>query len=182
MSTIPGAPVVAAHFGEAMVMYSESERVECVVDGAPPGDNGRLFIVEPGKPKKVPYEAGRFMLDHLGYTGVVRVAVTETDSGSTFDLKTAKAESLAKLEKGDDLRFKAWLAGIIEDYVKRSKPVPEPDESIMRIIERRGYNLKSYGITPIGWAEKEKHDDVEALRSQVAALTAKLSQLSSKKD
>src|SRR5579864_3413158 len=126
MSIIPGAAVVAAHYGEAVVLYSEAERVEAVVDGAPPQENGRLFIVEPGKPKKVPYEAARFILDHLGYTGVVRVDVVESDAGTKYDLVKAKAESLAKLEKADDMRFKVWLSGVIEDYVKRSKPVPQP--------------------------------------------------------
>jgi hypothetical protein len=177
LATIPGAPVIAAHFGETMVLYSEGERVEAVVDGAPPGDTGRLFVVEPGKPKKVPYEAGRFMLDHLGYTGVVRVNVTESDSGTTYDIANAKVESIAKLAQGDEMRFKYWLAGVVDDYVKRNKPVPQPEESIMRIIERRGYDLKNYGIVPIGWAEKEKGGEMDALRAQVAELTAKLNAL-----
>jgi hypothetical protein len=174
MGSIPGAPVVAAHFGEQVVLYSESERVECVVDGAPPGENGRLFIIEPGKPKKVPHEAARFILDHLGYTGVVRVDVAESDTGTKYDLAKAKAESLAKLVQADDLRFKAWLSGVIEDYVKRSKPVPAPDDTIMRIITRRGYDLKKYGIVPIGWAEADKVDEIAVLREQVAKLTKAL--------
>jgi hypothetical protein len=173
-STIPGAAVVAARIGETVVVYSESERVECVVDGAPPQENGRLFIVEPGKPKKVPYEAARFMLDHLSYTGVVRVDVIESEDGTKYDLPKAKAESLAKLKEMDDLRFRRWLSGVIEDYVKRSKPVPSPEESIQRIIDRRGYDLKKYGIVPVGWAETEKIDEIAVLREQVARLTTAL--------
>lgn len=173
-STIPGAAVVAAHYGEQVVLYSEAERVECVVDGAPPAENGRLFIVEPGKPKKVPHEAARFILDHLGYTGVVRVDVVESDTGTKYDLVKAKRESLAKLEAADDLRFKAWLSGIVEDFVKRSKPVPQPDDAIMRIIERRKYDLKKYGIVPIGWAEDESKSEVAQLKKQVEDLMTAL--------
>jgi hypothetical protein len=174
MASIPGAAVMAAHFGEAVVLYSESERVEAVVDGAPPQENGRLFIVEPGKPKKVPYEAARFMLDHLGYTGVVRVDVVESDSGTKYDLTKAKVESLAKLKTADEMRFKAWLSGVIEDYVKRSKPVPVPDDAIMRVIQRRGYDLKAYGIVPIGWAEDSSKTEIQQLRKQVEDLMAAL--------
>lgn len=173
-SNIPGAAVVAAHYGEQVVLYSEAERVECVVDGAPPAENGRLFIIEPGKPKKVPHEAARFILDHLGYTGVVRVDVVDSDTGSKYDLVKAKQESLAKLEAADDMRFKAWLSGVIEDYVKRSKPVPQPDEAIMRIITRRGYDLKKYGIVPIGWAEDESKSEIAALQKKVDGLMAAL--------
>lgn len=177
MASMPGAVVTAARLGESVVLYSESERVECVVDGAPPSaENGRLFIVEPRKPKKVPYEAARFILDHLGYTGVVRVDVIESDSGTKYDLAKAKAESLAKLVAADDLRFRAWLSGVIEDYVKRSKPVPAPEDSIQRIIDRRKYDLKKYGIVPIGWAESEKVDEIAVLREQVARLTNMLNQ------
>ena len=173
-SAIPGAAVVAAHYGEMVVLYSEAERVEVVVDGAPPQENGRLFIVEPGKPKKVPYEAARFILEHLGYTGVVKVDVIESEGGTKYDLAKAKADSMAKLVQADDLRFKAWISGVIEDYVKRSKPVPAPEGAILRIIERRKYDLKKYGIVPIGWAEADKIDEVAELRAQVARLAAAL--------
>lgn len=177
MATNPGAPVVAAHFGDTMVLYSEHERVEAVVDGAPPRENGRLFVVEPGKPTKVPYEAGRFMLEHLGYTGVVRVNITESDTGTTYDVKTARKESDAKLAEQDHLRFQRWVSSMVEDYVKRSKPVPAPDDAIQRVIDRRGYDLKKYGIVPIGWAESEKVDEAQVLREQVAKLTQQVQQL-----
>lgn len=183
MASIPGAPVIAAHYGEAMVLYSELERVGAVVDGAPANSHGhtlgRLYIVEPNKPTKVPYEAGRFILDHLGYTGVVQVDITETDSGTRYDIPKAQADSRAKLKESDELRFKSWISGVIDDYVKRNKPVPQPDDSIMAVIARRGYDLKAYGIVPIGWAEKGKADELQALRDELASLRA---QLASKAD
>ena len=177
MATIPGAAVVAAHFGETMVLYSEVERVEVVVDGAPPGPNGRLFTVEPKKATKVPYEAGRFILDHLGYTGAVRVEVQESDTGTKYDIPKAKAESLAKLERGDEIRFKGWLNGVITDYVKQNKPVPAPEGAILDIINRRSYNLKQYGVTPIGWGEKAADAEKEALKAQVTAQAKQLEAL-----
>jgi hypothetical protein len=175
MGTIPGAVVIPAHFGESVILYSEVERVEVVVDGAPAGPDGRLFTIEPGHPKRVPYEAARFILDHFGYTGVVRVNVVETDSGTTNDLATARRESIEKIKMADDMRFRAWVASVVEDYIRKNKPVPQPDDAIMRVIERRGYDLKQYGIVPVGWAEKEKADELDALRAQVKALEKKLS-------
>lgn len=181
MATIPGAQVVASRYGETVVLYSEGNRVEIQgAYGAPPGPDGYCWIVEPGKPKKVPFEVGRIALDHYGYTGVVLVDVTETRdelgniTGTKYDLETAKKQSRVKTERGDELMFKGWLSGAIEDYVKRNKPVPEPPEAIMVIIERRGYDLKKYGIVPIGWAEKAESSEVAALRAELNALKKKL--------
>ena len=178
MATILGT-TVAAHYGETVLVYSE-ELIECVVDGAPPGETGRLFRVEPGKPKRVPYEAWRFMRDHLGYTGVVEVDVIETKddlgnvTGTKYDLEKAKRDSEAKLKVADEQRFQYWLNGVIEDYVKRSKPVPQPDDAIQRLLDRRGYDLKQYGIVPIGWREKQHTSEVEALRAELAELKKQL--------
>lgn len=172
---------MAAHFGESMILYSESEPISIVVDGAPPtyehGHYGRQFNIPAKKPTKVPYEAGRFILDHLGYTGVVRVEVTESDTGTKYDVAKAKQESIDKLKDGDELRFKFWLSGVIEDYVKRSKPVPKPDDTIMRIIERRGYDLRQYGIVPIGWREAESQKESEALHAQIKTLQDQVAKL-----
>ena len=57
MSTMPGAVVIPKNYGESMVLYSAIERIAAVVDGARPGPNGRLFIIEPDKATKVSYEA-----------------------------------------------------------------------------------------------------------------------------
>jgi hypothetical protein len=190
MATIPGAPVVAAHYGESMVLYSGGIRVEATVDGAPavqesPGNDpdkhaGRTFVIPIGKATKVPYEAGRFILDHLGYTGVVRVDVKESDSGTKYDIEKAKRESEAKLAKGDEIMFKSWLTGVIEDFVRRNKPVPAPEGNILAIIERRGYDLKKYGIVPIGWGEKAADEEKAALRKEIDDLKAALAVLTKK--
>lgn len=187
MATIPGAPIVASHYGESMVLYSEGLRVEAIVDGAPPilddpkGDpdkhSGRTFVIPIGKATKVPYEAGRFILDHLGYTGVVRVDVKESETGSKYDIEKAKRESAEKLKRGDEIMFKSWLTGVIDDFVKRNKPVPAPEGSILAIIERRGYDLRKYGITPIGWGEKAADEEKADLKRQLAELQAKVAEL-----
>lgn len=152
---LPGQTVIPKGYGESMVLYTATDKVECVVDGAPVGPMGRLFIIEPGKAKKVPFEAGRFILEHLAYTGVVRVQETETDSGIEYDIEGAKQESLALSELMDKQRFQRYMDGVIEDFVRKNKPVPQPDPATMRIIERRGYDLKKYGIKPIGWEDPE---------------------------
>lgn len=177
MGTMPGAVVMPQHYADYMILYSATDRVEAVVDGAPAGPNGRLYIVEPGKAQKVPYEAGRFILDHLGYTGVVRVQETETDTGITFDIETAKQASLNKSKDADEKRFKDYISAAVEDYVKQSKPVPPPSDAILRVIERRGYDLKRFGIVPIGWEEPEKDARVQQLEDQLKALQAQIANL-----
>lgn len=165
-ATMPGSVVIPQRYGEAMVLYT-SERVACVVDGAPPGKHGRLFIVEPGKTTKVPYEAGRFILDHLGYTGVVRVEEEETEEGTHYNLQKAREESESLLAAQDEKRFHQFVTDCVEDYVKRNKPVPQPPESILAVIHRRGYDLKKFGIVPIGWEDPEKNSRVAQLEEQV---------------
>ena len=174
MGNMPGMAVIPTHYADHMVLYTATERVEAVVDGAPVGKAGRLFIIEVGKPTRVPYEAGRFILEHLGYTGVVRVEETEDDSGVHYDVQKGKAESLAASAEQDDMRFRRYISDAVEDFVKRNKPVPEPPEPILRIIERRGYDLKRFGIVPIGWEEPDKDKRLADLEAQLAALQAKL--------
>jgi len=190
-ATIPGAVVMASHYGETMVLYSAVTRVEAEVSGAPPvtddpkGDPdkhcGRTFVVPVGKATKVPYEAGRFILDHMGYTGVVRVDVLESDSGTKYDIVKAKAESTDKSKRGDEIMFKGWLTGVITDFVKQNKPVPAPEGTILDIINRRGYDLKKFGITPIGWGEKAADEEKEALKRQIADLQAQVKLLADRK-
>lgn len=181
MSVLPGAPVTPRTFGQTAVLYSAVEDCSAVVDGAPPtvtdGHRGRLFIVKAGKPTRVPEEAARFMLDHYGYTGVVRVRETPTSDGIHYELKEAHQESLDKLAQADEVIFRNWLSGIIEDYVKRSKPVPVPDERMAKLIARRHYNLKDYGIVPIGFAEKQHDAEMEKRDAEIAQLKAQLESL-----
>lgn len=191
---LPGQSIIGKHYGEAMVLFTAGDAVETVVDGAPVGPEGRLFRIAPGRPKKVPYEAGRFILEHLAYTGVVRVEETETDTGIEYDIEGAKKASLALLEKQDNARFQVYVASVVEDYISKNKPVPPPSPPILAIIERRGFDLKKYGIKPIGWSDPEKErmdaqakenadlkDELLALRNQMAALSAQVAGESKKK-
>jgi hypothetical protein len=165
-----------------MRLYSHSERVAATVDGAPPGPHGRLFIVEPGVVTKVPDEAGRFLLEHLAYTGVVRVDEIESENGVQFDKEKAVEESLASLEAQDRVRFQTYIQNMVKDYVERNRPVPPPPDSILRLIERRGYDLKSYGIVPIGWEAPDKDARVVQLEEENKALKTSMADLNSKLD
>ena len=66
------------------------------------------------------------------------------------------------------------------------KPVPPPDERTLRAIKRRGYDLKNFGIVPIGWEkpEDQKITDLKAenelLRAQHAELRARMESLEGK--
>lgn len=182
-AAIPGVQVQASTYHDTMVLFTATDQVEAVVDGARPGPRGRLFIVPPGKPTKVPYEAGRFILEHLGYTGVVRVAESETETGVTWDVDAAREESLAKSEEQDSKRLAQFVSDMVTDFVQRNKPVPPPPDSIMRIIERRKFDLKRFGIRPIGFTDpaQEAHDELAAenksLKDQLAVLTSQVAQL-----
>lgn len=176
MATIPDAISSAVQYGQTVLLYSE-ERLEVGgVYGAPPGPHGYCWVIEAGKPVRVPVEVRRYIQDHLPNSGVVEVPVSESKDefgnviGTKFDLPSAKAASQKKLAEGDDAAFRQWLSNTIEDFVKRSKPVPQPPDHIMTIIQRRGYDLKKYGIVPIGWAEKDKVDELQALRDEIASL------------
>lgn len=173
--TLPGGPVTAFNYHNHMILYTEGEEVIAVVDGAPPGPDGRKFTVTPGKAVKVPWEAGRFILEHLGYTGVVRVNETEKadGSGTEYDIEAAKVESLAKFEEEDAKRWANYIEYCITDKVNNKRAVPATPDTIKRIMARRGYRLGDYGIAPVGEIAP-KDAAMEALQKQVAELTAKL--------
>jgi hypothetical protein len=177
MGTMPGAVVIAKHYGEAMVLYSAIEKVAAVVDGAPVGKNGRLFIVEPEKPVKVPYEAGRFILEHYAYLGVVRVDEEETETGITYHVDKAKTESLALTQQMDDQRFNQYVSDVVTDYLNQKKPAPRTPAVIQKIIERRGYDLKRYGIFPLGEKESEQLAKMATLEADNKAKDEKLQTL-----
>ncbi len=181
-TTLPGQVVTAYKYHDYMVLYTAGEPVHAVVDGAPPGPNGRLFNVDPGKAVKVPYEAGRFLCEHLGYTGVVRVDEHEREdgTGTEFDIEKARAESLTKFEAEDARRWRDYVQYCIEDKINNKRAVPATPDTIKAIIQRRGYRLADYGIAPIGEiqpadaAMKQLQELVASQAASIAALTAKL--------
>lgn len=181
MATLPGTIVAAQSYHEYMMLYTAGEKVECVVDGAKPGPLGRLFIVETNKAVRVPYEAGRFILEHLGYTGVVRVNETEREdnTGIEFDIETAKAESLAKFEQEDERRWRDYVEYCITDKINNKKAVPATPDTIKRLIARRGYRLADFGISPVG--EKQPQDAaMEELKALVASQSKQIAEMTKK--
>lgn len=173
--TLPGQTVIPKGYGEAVVLYSESG-CSAVVDGAPPGPNGRNYIIPAKKPTKVPFEVGRHLLnnDQFPYLDVVKVDELETEAGVSYDVAKAKSESMERGKQSDELAFKRYISDAVTDYVKNNKPVPQPPDNILRIIERRGYDLKRFGITPIGWENPDKDKRVADLEAQVARLIEQL--------
>ena len=59
--------------------------------------------------------------------------------------------------------------------------MPQPPENILGVIQRRGYDLKKFGIKPIGWEEPEKDAQVKLLQEQLAAMKEQISALEAKK-
>jgi hypothetical protein len=179
---LPGQTAIPKGWGESMVLYS-LDGVSVVVDGAPPGPNGRLYIIPAGKPIKVPFEVGRFLLEdgRFPYTDVVRVAETESDTGITYDVEGAKKDALSKSELADDLAFKNYVSGAVADFVKNNKPVPQPPEQILKIMERRGFRLEQYGISPIGW-KKPEDAKVAAMAQENSALKQQMDEMRKRLD
>lgn len=186
----PGLPMTAGmYYGKTMVLYTAGDKVEAVVDGAPVGPNGRLYVVEPNDPTEVPWEAGRFILEHLGYTGVVAVDVLETRNernkltGTEYDVEKAHAESEIKLEQSDQIIWRQFISDMMEDYVSRrdgkNKVVPPPPERINRIIKRRGYKLIDYGIKPVGFEDPNEVSN-KAVMAENATLKTQMADLNSK--
>lgn len=169
--TLPGGASTPFRYHDYMILYTAGEKVEVVVDGAPPGPMGRLFVVEADKPIKVPYEAGRFILEHLAYTGVVRV--TETDradgTGTEYDVASARTESLKQFEAEDARRWREYIEYCITDKINNKKAVPATPDAIKRIIARRNYRLSDFGIAPVG--------EIQPQDTAVAALTAQLAEM-----
>lgn len=187
MLSNPGQPMTAAmHYGKTMVLYTAQEAVQAVVDGAPPGPNGRLFIVEVGDPTEVPWEAGRFILDHLGYTGVVKVdeiPVTNERGkkvGVEYNVEKAHADSLEAGRLHDEARWARFISDMMDDYVSRrdgkQKAVPQPPAPMQRIMERRGYKLSDYGIKPLGFEDPTVLAN-DAMKAENADLKARLARL-----
>jgi hypothetical protein len=181
------------HYTEFVIMYTACDEVCCTVDGAPPGKDGRKFTVPVGKPVKVPWLAGKFMLDHFQYTGVVQVMEHEQldDDGNvigvSYDVEDARVRSLELGREQDEVRFMRWVSDMTQDYVNRAdgkqKVPPPPPDCIKRIIERRNYKMQDYGIKPIGFRDpidemNEARDSENAmLKAQVADLNSKINLL-----
>lgn len=173
--TLPGQTVTPSRYQDYMILYTEGDEVVAVVDGAPPGPDGRKFTVTPGKAIKVPWEAGRFILEHLAYTGVVRVRETDKadGTGTEYDIESAKAESLAAFEVADEKRWAAYVEYCVTDKINNKKAVPATPDSIKALIKRRGYRLSEFGITPVG--ESAPADNrIAELTKLVADLKAQL--------
>lgn len=190
----PGQPMTAAmHYGRTMILYTAMERIATVVDGAPPGPTGRLFIVDIDEPTEVPWEAGRFILEHLAYTGVVQVEETVTVDdkgrrrGTDYDLEGARQRSLELCKRFDQERWTRFVNDMMTDYVSRKDgkqlAVPAPPAAILAIMERRGYKLQDYGIKPMGFEDPNATSHVQikeenaTLRKELAALTKRMNKL-----
>lgn len=155
--------------------YMGSAIVAMVVNGAPPGPLGRLFVCPPNEVTEVPDIAGREMIIHLSHYGVVAVKTTKTRQGIEFDEMTAKSESLQILEGEDRNRFMTYINSAIEDRVSKGKIVPPPPPGMVDIMHRRGWKVEDYGIRPIGMEPAKPGattDEVGELRNRLSAMEA----------
>ena len=154
MATLPGSIVSARGYGDYMWIITFGEPHVTVVDGARPGPRGRVYgCDEVGKAIKVPAEAGRFLVEHCGFSGVVQVEeVTRPDgTGTDLNLRQAKEDSEAQFKKGDEDRWQQYM-GYVMWMLEQKRIVPPPPEGIVNLMKRRGYRLKDYNIDIMGQA------------------------------
>lgn len=169
------------------VLYSAEEEVAIISYAGSPGDRGWLRIIERGEPTEFEAVVALDILQHAAYLGVVEVEVMKTKKGTEYNIEKAEADSAALLIEQDEHRFMGWVSSMVDDYIKRNKPVPPPGETILRIIQRRGYDPKRYGIVPFGWDDPmaqikerdQKHEDERAeWKKATEKLTAQVEMLS----
>lgn len=174
MATVPGAIVSPRGYGDYMWIITFGEPHVTVVDGARPGPRGRVYgCDELGKAIKVPAEAGRFLTEHCAYTGVVQVEEIDRPDGTGTDLNITAAEkdSLAQFEKGDEDRWQQYM-GYVMWKLEKKEIVPPPPEGIQRLMKRRNYRLKDYGIDIMGQAgQPSSGSELAELKALVKALT-----------
>jgi len=164
---------------------------ETTVDGAPTGPKGRVYgCTEVGRAKKVPWEAGRFLIEHCAYTGVVRVEESEREDGTGTDLNLTKAqeESLANFVKGDEEMWQRYLDYIV-DRIERKMVVPPMPDSVRGVMQRRHYslNLSDFVTNITGTrvptaASTVDNGEVAELRALVAKQAAAIAALTTKLD
>jgi len=183
------------NYRDYVYLYTVGERCEAVVDGAPVGPLGRLFIVEPNKAVRVPWAAAEWISRHMSYTGVVMVNEVEKRddqgevTGTQLDIDKAKTESAALLEDSDRRRWRDYVQYVIDDKLNNKRVVPPPPDSIRHIMERRGYRLEDFGISIPGAmtpaaesraAENAQNDQIKILTEQLARQTEIINALHSR--
>lgn len=180
--TVPGQTTIAQGYHDYVWLYTDGEEVCQVVDGAPPGPEGRKYTVPVGRAVKVPREVGRFFTEHLGYSGVVIVheADRADGTGTDLDLASAKEESKAKFVEGDELRWQQYM-GYVMWKLEKKEIVPPPPDTILRLMKRRGYKLTDYGIIIPG-AAGGGDPAMASAQHQIAELTRLVGELKAQLD
>jgi hypothetical protein len=141
-------------------MYPGPHVVAMVVDGAPVGENGRLFIVPPEEVVEVNDIAGRELISKMPHYGVVEVHTKRTKTSMEFLLDDAREASDRLIEVHDKLRFEGFIDGQVTDRTSKGKVSQAPPPEIREIMHRRNYTLEAYGLNAVGQKE-QKHTDRE---------------------
>jgi hypothetical protein len=158
--------------------------VAMVIEGAKPIKGaGRLFQLKPGQPMRVQALVGAQLLKHQAYKGVVRVGEIEQETGITYDVKSASAESTKLIADNDFKRFMSWVESQRTDRINNAKPAQPPPAAIQAIIDRRGYEPANYGIQYFSAlstgdpAKRVSKDDFDEMRRENAELRAQMKKL-----
>jgi hypothetical protein len=184
-----------------LLLHVYSKPVSCVVDGI-------LHTLEPGVPynmeEHLPKEQGtgqgsvrapdsrpvnvpfitKAVIDHLWWAGVVRVPTVRTRFG-TDDVNEeciAEATQLAEaaLLEADQQTFNEYRENQIERG-REGRTALVPSGRYLEVIERRGIDIRKYGINPQGAVTIEEQSaqgmEVAQLRKQLAEQGEQIAQL-----
>ena len=172
------------------LLHVDSEAATALVDG-------RLFVIPPNELFEVPEIRGtdcnnngpmeyvitdkqvaQKLIAHCWYHGVVEVPMTRTKGGVTSDIETARKVARQALETAEDTILTQYVEAQQERVIRENKPAIPPSAPLIKIIEKRGINLKKeFNIDPPGYNVAQHRDrdaEMDVLRKQVEELTALL--------
>lgn len=165
--------------------------------------DGRLFVIPPNELFEVPEIRGtdcnnngpveyvitdklvaQKLVQHCWYHGMVEVPMIRTKGGVTSDVDAAKKAARVALELAQDKMLTSYVQEQQERVTRENKPALAPSVPLIKIIERRGINLKrDFNIDPPGWVVENKRDrdaELDTLRQQNEALAQKMNDLLAK--
>jgi hypothetical protein len=138
-------------------------------------NNGNQEYIIP--PKMVAEKA----MEDGWFHGIVLVPVTKTKTGVTADVEPAKIAARTALEAAEDTSLTKYVNDQQERVTMHNKPAMAPGGRILKIIQKRGIDLKKdFNIDPPGFQVQKGRDrdaEMDAMREQNALLQKQMAEM-----
>lgn len=142
-----------------------------------------LFTFPPDKPVEVKNtHLANVLLERLHWTGLTQVPEAEGPDGlPVYDLKSARELAKQKLQEARKGLVERYIQHQLETRVRQNMPPLPPSPAVAEIVEEDGWDLKEYGINPVGWktgqAKQAQDERITALEQSNATLQETLKEL-----